>query len=59
MERYRDPLAPHISEGETAEEVDAEQQRLLREQLEADLMQGTDKFRRRVRKNSGTSSEDR
>jgi len=35
-----DPLGPHVSEGETIEDVEARQERLLREQLEVDLEQG-------------------
>ena len=51
-DKFRDPLAPQISEGQTAEEADAEAERLKRQQLEWELFQDTERFRTRVNEGS-------
>lgn len=48
-EKY-DPLAPHLPKDMTPEEAEAENQRLLRQQMEYEMFQETHGIKRRAAK---------
>ncbi len=50
MDKKYDPLAPHIPEDMTPEEAEAENQRLLRQQMEDDMFQEAHGIKRRTAK---------